>query len=126
MTKFMTGLAIGAALLASLPASAAQSICTITDTSGNRLVYGFTDVAGAPGMTSQNLFVKNGHVLSRPYHREIWLFRGNDTGGLVWISTETPEWSIRAVVTLDGVAALLWKRGEIKGAGSCTLIAETY
>ena len=97
-------------------------ICTITDTQGSTLIYGFADntknIDGSFGGTMvETGFDKDGKtVISKVGNRPIWVYGGNRSGGFNLYSREAPGWQISVTDLND---ATLTHNGRFAGGGSC-------
>jgi hypothetical protein len=124
--KPLIALAVAATVAAITPAVAhdysSDFVCSVTDNTGNRLVYTFANNTGnadgsAGGTYVETGFVKNGQPVVSPVgYRPIWFWAVNGASGVI-ASKEAPGWRI---VLDPAMRATLAHNGRQVGWGSCS------
>ena len=124
--KTPIALAVAATVAAITPAVAhdysSDFVCSVTDNTGNHLVYTFANNTGnadgsAGGTYVETGFVKNGQPVVSPVgYRPIWFWAVNGASGVI-ASKEAPGWRI---VLDPAMRATLAHNGRQVGWGSCS------
>jgi hypothetical protein len=107
-------LAAAAALASSSAAYASSTLtCTVYDSQGSSLTYGFAD--NSAGTVVDTVFKKNNTtVQSDVGQRPIWIARNTPSGGLNFFSRAAPGWKL-AILGDDHV--ILTHNGRVAGDG---------